>query len=78
MYILNNIFYYYLNKYIIQILMDKGHIGIRYGIYKDISNNTLRIHVDDTIHKMKKLIFCEICNTELIARKGDIKVHHFA
>lgn len=58
--------------------MEKEHIGIRYGIYKDISNNVLRIHVDESEHKMKGYIFCEMCDTNLIARKGEVKVHHFA
>ena len=58
--------------------MEKEHIGIRYGLYKDISNNILRIHVDDSENKLKGHISCEICDTNLIARKGDVKVHHFA
>jgi competence CoiA-like predicted nuclease len=51
------------------------HHNIIYGIHDDTKN---RIFVSDSRPCDKDKIKCEICSNILIAKKGNIKVHHYA
>jgi len=51
------------------------HHNIIYGIHDDTKN---RIFVSDSRPCDKDKIKCEVCSNVLVAKKGNIKIHHYA
>jgi competence CoiA-like predicted nuclease len=64
----------YLTKYELYKYMSIHH-NITYGIHIDNKN---RIFVSDTRPCDKDKIKCEVCDSVLVPKKGNIKIHHYA